>query len=170
MSRLKAYLHIAVSQLGLAYIALWAVTFAVLDYGPHVFAGACRPVGSQLLFSWSCDAGSPSLAFVAAVANAALSVTVWAPVYVAAATVRPDALMLAFPILLVHLIGLPAALLVSIRMLARVVQMPRWLGRRRAANPGEMQPPLRILAPAPPSAPRIKPRNTFGLRGQNAGR
>src|SRR5262245_48866284 len=123
MRRLKDYLHIAAWQLGLGYIALWAIAFIALDYGPRLFAGACRPIGSALLFYWSCDPSSP-LHFMADVANTALTVTVWAPVYVAAATVRPDALALALPILLVHLIGLPTALLVIIRLLARIVQMP----------------------------------------------
>lgn len=165
MRRLKDYLHVAASQIGFAYLALWAVTFVVMDYGPRIFDGACRPVGSSLLFYWVCEASSP-LTFMAAVANTALSVTVWAPVYVAAATVRPDALALAVPILLVHLIGLPAALLVSIRILARIVQTPRWLAKRPGRSDDEdALPPLRILGPAPPSAPKIKPRNTFGLRG-----
>lgn len=165
MRRLKDYLHVAVAQLGFAYIALWAIAFVVLDYGPRIFDGACRPVGAQLLFYWSCEPSSP-LAFVAAVANSALSVTVWAPVYVAAATVRPDTLALAIPILLVHLAGLPAALLVSIRSLARIVEMPRWLAKRRCPQSDDTLPPLRILTPAPPAAPRVKPRDTFGLRGR----
>jgi hypothetical protein len=164
MRRLKIYLSAAASQLGLAYLALWAVTFVVLDYGPHIFGGACRPSGSQLLYYWTCEASWP-LAFVAAIANTALSVTVWAPVYVAAATVRPDALALAIPILLVHLIGLPAALLVSIRALAQIVEAPRWLAKRRSPDNEDASPPIRLLAPAPPSAPKIKPRDTFGLRG-----
>ncbi len=164
MSRLKAYLHVATLQLGLAYIALWAITFVALDYGPHIFGGVCRPVGSQLLFYWMCDSASP-LAFVAALANTALSVTVWAPVYVAAATVQPGAIVLAVPILLVHLIGLPAALLVSIRSLARIVQLPRWLTKRRDSSDDEpASPPLRVLAPSQPAAPKIKARTTFGLR------
>ncbi|HWV51929.1 hypothetical protein [Pseudorhodoplanes sp.] len=79
MSRLKAYLHVAVLQFGLAYIALWAITFVALDYGPLMFGGSCQPRGSQLFFYWVCDSASP-LAFIAAVANTALSVTVWAPV------------------------------------------------------------------------------------------
>jgi hypothetical protein len=154
MRRLKDYLHIAAWQLGLAYIALWAIAFIALDYGPRLFDGACRPIGTTLLFYWSCDPSSP-LHFIAGVANTALTATVWAPVYVAAATVRPDDLALAVPILIVHLIGLPTALLVSIRLLARLVQIPRWLTRRRA--------------PPPASAlPKVKPRDTFGLRGQKS--
>jgi hypothetical protein len=168
MRRLKDYLHIAAGQLGLAYIALWAIAFIVLDYGPHLFAGACRPIGTAFLFYWSCDPSSP-LHFAADVANTALTATVWAPVYVAAATVRPDDLAIAAPILLVHLIGLPTALLVSIRLLARLVQMPRWLTRRRAEHgeEDEPMPPLRVLPP-PAALPKVKPRDTFGLRGQKS--
>jgi hypothetical protein len=167
MHRLKRYLQIAVWQVGLAYIALWAITFVVLDYGAHLFDGACRPVGATVLFYWSCDPSSP-LAFAASIANTALTATVWAPVYVAAATVSPGAVALAIPILLVHLIGLPAALLVSIRLLARLVHAPRWFAGRRAPDrDDDALPPLRMLPPPSPSAlPQVKPRDTFGLRGQ----
>jgi hypothetical protein len=164
MHRLKTYLQIAVWQVGLAYIALWAITFVALDYGPHLFDGVCRPVGAKFLFYWSCDPSSP-LAFAAGIANTALTVTVWAPVYLAAATVRPDALALAMPILLVHLIGLPAALLIAIRLLARIVQVPRWLSGRRAPDRDDELPPLRMLPP-PAALRQVKPRDTFGLRGQ----
>jgi hypothetical protein len=161
--RLKRCLHIAATQLGLAYIALWAVTFVVLDYGPHLFEEACRPVGTRLLFYWNCDPSSP-LAFLSNIANTALTATVWVPVYIAAATVHPDALPLAIPILLVHLIGLPTALLVAIRMLARIVQAPRRIAARRTRALDEALPPLRMLPPVP-AAPKVKPRDTFGLRG-----
>jgi hypothetical protein len=171
MPRLKSYLHIAAAQVGFAYIALWAITFVMLDYGPHLFAGACRPVGVKLLFYWACEPTSP-LVFIAGIVNMALTVTVWAPVYVAAATVRPDAIALAAPILLVHLVGLPAAILVSIRLLARMFQAPRWIARRRGQAGAEDDgrnddawPPLRAL-PAPLARPKVKPRDTFGLRGQ----
>jgi hypothetical protein len=169
MRRLKDYLHVVAWQLGLAYIALWAVAFVVLDYGAQIFEGACRPIGARFLFYWSCDPSSP-LAFAADIANSTLTATVWAPVYVAAATVRPDAIALAVPILLIHLIGLPAALLVCIRMLARMVQAPRWLAKRRGAQDGAEPPPrLRTLPPASPSAfPKVKPRDTFGLRGRKS--
>lgn len=168
MRYLKTCLHVAAWQLGLAYIALWAITFVVLDYGPSIFEGACRPVGAKLLFYWSCDPSSP-LAFAAGVANSALTATIWAPVYVAAATVNPDAVAIAVPILLVHLIGLPTALLVSIRLLARIVQAPRWFAGRRAQDHDDAMPRLRALPPAASSAlPKLKPRDTFGLRGQKS--
>lgn len=168
MRYLKTCLHVAAWQLGLAYIALWAITFVVLDYGPSIFAGACRPVGAKLLFYWSCDPSAP-LAFAAGVANTALTATVWAPIYVAAATVNPDAVAIAIPILLVHLIGLPTALLVSIRLLARIVEAPRWFAGRRAQDRADALPRLRALPPAAPSAlPKLKPRDTFGLRGQKS--
>lgn len=167
MHRLKTYLQIAIWQVGLAYIALWAVTFVVLDYGPHLFDGVCRPIGAAFLFYWSCDPSSP-LAFAAGIANTTLTATVWAPVYLAAATVSPGAIALAIPIMLVHLIGLPAALLVSIRLLARIVQMPRRLaGRHATDSDDDPLPALRMLPPPAPSAlPKVKPRDTFGLRGQ----
>jgi len=90
---------------------------------------------------------------------------------VAAATVRPDAITLALPILLLHLIGLPAALLVSIRALARLIETPRWLAKRRGSGNGEEAPhPLLVFVPAPSAAPPVKARTTFGLRGQNPDR
>ena len=82
---------------------------------------------------------------------------------------RPDAIAIALPILLVHLVGLPTALLVSIRLLARIVQVPRWFASRHAQDNDDADdalPPLRTLPPAAPSAlPKVKPRDTFGLRG-----
>jgi hypothetical protein len=167
MRRLNSYLHVAAWQLGLAYVALWAITFVVLDYGPIIFDDNCRPVGGKLLFYWSCGPSS-ALAFAAAVANTALTVTVWAPVYVAAATVQPDATALALPILLVHLIGLPTALLVAIRLLARLVQLPRWLAGRQGQSGDDAPTPLRTLPPARSDVPKVKPRDTFGLRGQKS--
>jgi hypothetical protein len=164
MPRLKLCLHVAAVQSGLAYIALWAITFLVLDYGPLIFDGACRPVGSQLFFYWSCEASSP-LAFAASIANTALATTVWAPISLAAATMRPDAFVLAIPILLVHLIGLSAALLLAIRLMVRIVDAPRRLRKASAQDGDNTMPPLRTLAPAPRSAPKVKPRDTFGLRG-----
>ena len=47
MHRLNSYLRVAAWQLGLAYIALWAITFVVLDYGPIIFDDGCRPVGGS---------------------------------------------------------------------------------------------------------------------------
>jgi len=132
MSRLKACLHVAVLQFGLAYIALWAITFLALDYGPLMFGGSCSARGSQLLFYWVCAS---------------------------------------LPILLLHLIGPPAALLVSIRALARLIETPRWLAKRRGSdNDEELPHPVRVFVPAPSAAPPVKARTTFGLRGQNPDR
>ena len=118
MRRLKDYLSFAAWQSGLSYIALWAVTFWSLDWGPIVFGrtDACHVDSAKVMFYWVCDPTS-SLAILAAVANTALTVTVWAPVYVAAATVQPEAIAIAVPILAAHLIGLPMAILVMIRLM-----------------------------------------------------
>jgi hypothetical protein len=168
MRRLKDYLQFLVWNSGLSYIALWAITFWTLDYGRIVFGewGACAPDPHTVLFYWVCDAGSP-FSILATIANAALTITIWAPIYVAAATVRPDAIAIAVPIVSAHLIGLATAILVSIRlMLALFGLVRRRIGRDReppaqAAEPAEMQ-VLRLLPPPPP--PRTPPRSTFGLR------
>jgi hypothetical protein len=170
MHRLKAYLRFIAWASGLGYIALWLATALTLDYGAAVFGdvGACAPDTAKVLFYWSCDAVSP-IAFLAAIANTALTVTVWAPVYVAAATVRPDAIVLALPIVLTHAIGLPAALFVAIRLMLGLLALPRRLRRGGPVPPpADAEPPLAVAAP--PSAaekPRpapTPPRQTFGLR------
>jgi hypothetical protein len=61
---------------------------------------------------------------------------VWAPVFVAAATVDPDAVVIAVPIVALHLLGLPLGILVLIRVSARSFDALRALRRRvAAANP-----------------------------------
>lgn len=166
MRRLQNYLHIAAAQLGLAYVALWAIAFFVFDYGTRIFGDDCRPDSATLLFYWVCEPRSP-LSFAAGIANTALSATIWAPVYVAAATVRPDTLAVAVPILLVHLIGLPLALLVSIRLMLQIFQAPHRLMKRHnesGIETDDAPPKLKMLAPRSP-LPSVKPRDTFGLRG-----
>ena len=164
MHRLKNYLHIVAWQLGLAYIALWAITFLALDYGPGLFSESCRRDAARLMFYWVCDPSSP-LSFVASIANTALTATIWAPVSVAASTFRPDAIASAAPLLLLHVIGLPMALLVCIRLMAGIFQAPRWLASRRAEEASEL-PPLRAPAPSAPPFLHVKSRGTFGLRSQ----
>jgi hypothetical protein len=61
------------------------------------------------------------------VVNSALTTTVWAPVYVAAATVDPNAAIIAAPIVAVHAFGLPLGILVLIRLLARTCDAVRAL-------------------------------------------
>ena len=118
MRCLKDYLGFAVWQSGLGYIALWAVTLWSLDFGPAVFAGRCVVDSAKVMFYWTCGAADP-LAILAALANTALTVTVWAPVYVAAATVNRDALAIALPIVAAHAIGLPAAIFVMMRLMQK---------------------------------------------------
>src|SRR5439155_10109160 len=119
MRRFKDYSKVVAWQAGLAYLALWAVTFWTLDEGGIVFgrAGACYADSARVLFYWVCDSGSP-LNLLAAVSNLALTVTVWAPVYVAAATVQSEAVPIALPIVAVHAVGLPLGLFVLIRLMA----------------------------------------------------
>lgn len=167
MQRIKDYVAVAAWQIGLGYLGLWTLVFWILAQGPVVFArsGACRPDLAQVLFYWSCEPGT-LIAYAADIANVALTVTVWAPVYLAAATVRPDAIALAAPILLLHLVGLPAGLLVSIRLLLALLDsVVSVLRPRREA--GEADPSARALElmQRQRSRPPVRPRSTFGLRG-----
>jgi hypothetical protein len=134
MQRLKGYFSAFVWQAGLGYVVLWAVTYWTLAEGGSVFgkSGVCRPDEAKVLFYWVCDPAS-LLSIPATVANFALTVTVWAPVYVAAATVRPDAMFIALPIVLAHVVGLPAAIFVIIRAMLKVFEGIRVLLGRPAA-------------------------------------
>lgn len=191
MRRLQDYLTFIVWQAGFAYIALWVVTFWTLDYGPAIFgqSSSCHPDKAAVLFYWSCDPQSPLWIF-STVANTALTITVWAPVYVAAATVRPEAVSLALPILGTHLIGLPAAIFVTIRIMLQFFLLPRRIARRmQRIDAGELpdseaaftpsaqqQTPAAAPVPAqrmaladsvlPRSLTRGKPRAEFGMRGR----
>jgi hypothetical protein len=118
MARLKAFFRVFVWQAGAGYLALWAITYWTLDQGGLVFgqSGVCHPDAAKVLFYWVCDGASP-YAFLAALANFALTVTVWSPVYIAAASVSPDAIAIALPIVLLHVVGLPASILVRVRLM-----------------------------------------------------
>src|SRR5260370_42559482 len=108
MRRLKDYCRLVAWQTGLGYLLLWAVPFWALDEGATVFgkSGVCYPDAAKVLFYWVCEATSP-FAILASVVNVALTATVWAPVYLAAATAQPAAATIAAPIIVVHLVGLP---------------------------------------------------------------
>jgi hypothetical protein len=166
MRRISDYLHFLLWQTGLGYIALWALTLWTLGDGTSVFgqSGVCHPDEAKVLFYWVCNADS-MWSILAMLSNTALTATVWAPVYVAAATVHADAIAIAAPILLTHVIGLPAALFVTIRSMLLLVQMPRNLFRKK----GVEAPPADsvIVATPEPIRPmaRVKARTTFGLRG-----
>jgi hypothetical protein len=131
MRRLRDYCGILAWQTGLGYLLLWGVTYWTLAEGGSVFgrSGVCHADSAQVLFYWACDPASP-LQILASVADFALTATVWAPVFVAAATVDPDAVMLALPILALHAIGLPLGILVLIRLLARTFDALRALRQR----------------------------------------
>src|SRR5262245_35373770 len=136
MRRLKDCFRIIAWQAGLGYLLLWAVAFWTLDEGARVFgkSGVCHPDAATVLFYWVCEAASP-LAILATVANVALTATVWAPVYLAAATVQSDAMAIAVPIVITHLVGLPLAIFVLVRVLATAFDLRRRVGARRPAEP-----------------------------------
>ena len=164
MRRLKDYFHFIAWEAGLGYIALWVITFLTLDHGPSVFGGSgvCRPDDAKVLFYWVCDPAHP-LAVMAGVANTALTATVWAPVYIAAATVRPEAIMLALPIVGTHVVGLPTAIFVTIRIMLALLALPRRLRRGQPPEAAADPDPARVNA-APACRAPVKPRDSFGLR------
>ena len=131
MGRFKAYFNAFVWQAGFGYLALWAIAYWTLDQGATVFgrSDVCHPDAAKVLFYWICNSDSP-LAFLATLANFSLTVTVWAPVYIAAATVRPDAIAIALPIVLAHVVGLPAAIFVLVRLMSTACDAARLMFRR----------------------------------------
>jgi hypothetical protein len=130
MQRLRDYCGIIAWQTGLGYLMLWGFTYWTLAEGGAVFgrSGVCHADSAQVLFYWACDPASP-FQILATVANFALTTTVWAPVFVAAATVNGDAVMLAIPIVAVHVLGLPLGILVLIRLMIRTLEAVRALCR-----------------------------------------
>ena len=170
MRRIRDYHRFLVWNSGLGYIALWAITFWTLDYGQAVLGvrGGCAPDPNTVLFYWVCDSASP-FSILAAVANSALTITVWAPVYVAAAIVRPEAIVLAVPIIGAHVLGLATAILVTARLALAFIRLVRGRLRRKpdalAAMPviAEAVVPL-VPAAGHPSRPQVSARRIFGLR------
>jgi hypothetical protein len=178
MQRFKGYLNVIAWQTGVAYLLLWMVTFWTLYEGASVFAnsGVCYPDTATVLFYWVCTTRSP-LAILASVANVALTATVWAPVYIAAATVKPEAISIALPIIALHVVGLPLALFVLVRLLATAFDLRRGIRSGRgpvrasaaAATGGSaaaagLHPMPHPVTPRP--ARKIKARSEFGLRSQ----
>jgi hypothetical protein len=184
MRRLQDYLRFLVWNCGLGYIALWAITFWTLDHSKTVLGlwGGCSPDPNTVLFYWVCDSASP-YSILANIANSALTITIWAPVYVAGIAERPEAAALLVPIITTHLVGLATAILVTIRLMLAFFQLVRRLsGRTRAptVTPAAATGPaatttVTAAAPTPPAAiprlpaprrarPHIPPRTTFGLR------
>ena len=168
MRRLKDYLRFVAWQIGIGYLLLWAVTFWTLDEGAAVFgkSGVCYPDAAKVLFYWVCEATSP-LAILASVANVALTATVWAPVYLAAATVEPDAITIAGPIVALHVIGLPLGIFVLIRMMAAVLDLRRRSGSGRAPAP---QPVAAAAGSRRPPQPGRHCRSGAAAAGQAAQR
>lgn len=161
MRRINDYLKIVAWQTGLGYLLLWAVTFWTLDEGATVFgkSGVCLPDQAKVLFYWVCEATSP-LSILASLANVALTVTVWAPVYIAAATVDPNAMSIAVPILAVHLIGLPLGMFVLIRMMATALDL-----RRRIPSRGRPHQDAMLHVPAAPVAAAAIPAAAMPVKG-----
>ncbi len=173
MGRIKDYVRFIAWQTGLSYLLMWAVTFWALDYGAAVFgtSGVCHPDAAKELFYWVCDASSP-LSILATVVNVALTATVWAPVYIAAASVQPEAMAVAAPIIAIHVVGLPLGLFVLVRTVAAVLDFGRRKARggskeiAGARSTDSARPPQAKAAKQAPPQPRkvVPPRSEFGLR------
>jgi hypothetical protein len=165
MRRVKDYLKFIAWQTGLAYLLIWAVTFWTLDEGATVFgkSGVCLADQATVLFYWVCEATSP-LSVLARIANFALTVTVWAPVYVAAATVKPDAMAIALPILALHVIGLPLGVFVLMRMMATALDLRRRIPGR--GHPHEIGP--LAAAPGAPAGAAAVPGSYFSTAPQRS--
>ncbi|NVO15933.1 MAG: hypothetical protein HXX10_18015 [Rhodoplanes sp.] len=177
--------RLAIRQVGLAYVVLWGVTWWTLDHAPTLLgSGAgCRLESLSDLVVWSCTSGA-RLEVVADLVNGVLASTVWAPAVVLSAAAQPEVRLLAFAVVGLHLVGLPAALLVAIRFGVSVCDR---IARRppagstppaldaptgdamspasgAAANAAAVPAGVVRLPPARPARPPVTPRNTFGLR------
>jgi hypothetical protein len=164
MRRLLDYLFFLFQLSGFGYIALWGLTLWTLGDGAAVFgrSGVCHPDEAKLLFYWVCEPDS-SLSLLAMASNTALTATAWGPVYVAAATVKPDAIAIAAPILVAHVVGLPAAIFLAMRSMLVLIETRRIFFRK--ADVAEQPLPLFKAAEKIQPLPRVKARSTFGLRG-----
>ncbi|MTW16757.1 hypothetical protein GJ689_11135 [Rhodoplanes serenus] len=108
--------RLAVRMIGVAYLILWGITWWSLDHGATVLTrfGACRLEPLSELFVWRCLPEAP-LPAVVDLLNGVLAATLWAPAVVLAAVSQPDVRLMAAVLVGLHLVGLPAALLVAIR-------------------------------------------------------
>jgi len=125
--RLRDYLRFAAWQSGISYLVLWAMTWWALDYGSSVFGGSagCRVEQVRILFYWACAPDSV-LFVLAAAANSAFTLTIWAPVFVVLASVNAALLPVAAMAVFTHVIGLPAAIFVVARAM---LKLSAWLRR-----------------------------------------
>lgn len=102
---------------GLSYISTWAMLLWFMTDGAFIRANpSCDPIllWDTLAF-WSC--GEPALAVTLAnMINVALALTLWAPAFLAIALNDPAGWVIALPILVTHLVGLPSAAYVALRL------------------------------------------------------
>src|SRR5262245_8635467 len=119
--RLRDYLRFAAWQSGISYLVLWAMTWWALDHGLSVFGSSatCRVEQVRILFYWACAPDSV-LFVLAAAANAAFTLTIWAPVFVLLASANAALLPVAATAVVTHVIGLPAAIFVVVRAMLKL--------------------------------------------------
>lgn len=113
---------------GLGYIAMWLIVFLSLDGAPIVRSSpSCTALDGVVMVFWTCELHTP-LWFLANLVNIAMSYTVWAPVFLAVASVDPAVIFIASTIVGTHVLGLPACLYVMLRIFA-------WLARCLVPGP-----------------------------------
>jgi hypothetical protein len=178
--------RLAVRQVGLAYVVLWGITWWTLDHGSMLLGAraGCRLESLSDLVVWTCMSGT-RLGVVADLVNGVLASTVWAPAVVLSAASQPEVRLLAVAVVGLHLVGLPAALLVAIRfgvsLCDRIARRPPAGSTPPAldAPTGDAMSPSSAAAEDAATAtpadvvrlrtacaarPPVMPRSTFGLR------
>jgi|GEM_PF-6523253 hypothetical protein len=106
---------------GLAYAGMW--WFALLGLDRQGFFTAqpdCMIVPTMLAPLWYCGPSGP-LWFLASLADAAMILTVWSPVFAAAAWVDPAHIAAFLPIVMVHAVGLVAATYILYKVVSSLV-------------------------------------------------
>lgn len=115
MPPVRSILRAALWSWGLGYVVLWGLAiWALGETHPLWRDPACRADANQVVFYFDCGRAG-AIAALAMLTNWAFTFTIWAPVYIAAATVRADALAVALPVVASHVLGLPAAVYVAMR-------------------------------------------------------
>lgn len=112
-----------------AYMGLWSVFMWFAQYGGVIRANAdCAQVPDAPLPLWTCS-GDGFLSIAALVVDLALLLTVWAPAFVAAATVNAAAIPIAASLVAGHLLGLAASVYAMVRVFGWIIhRMVRAIG------------------------------------------
>lgn len=115
---------------GLAYLAMWYLAVLGLDRNGFLATHPdCSIVPTMLSPLWYCGPSGP-MWFLASLADAAMLLTVWSPAFAAAAWVNPDHVAAFLPILMVHMVGIVAAVYILYKAVSGLVlALSAWLQR-----------------------------------------